>query len=182
MSPSAGASIVLAADVGGTKTRFGLFRIAGNALEPLRDERVPSAHDVTFAEVMTRFLAGNRAIQPAAACFAVAGPVVGQHVAMIGAHARDPVADRIEALDRGPIEEARSPLGAARREFAAELGAIAALVGRAIDRARDPVLGRAERGIDLGHPVPVDHLHLLTGLGQDAQIRDAALERLRGAI
>src|SRR5262245_47341034 len=82
MSPSAGSPIVLAADVGGTKTRFGLFRAAGNTLEMLRDERVPSAHDVAFAEVMTRFLAGDRAVRPAAACFAVAGPVVGQHVAM----------------------------------------------------------------------------------------------------
>src|SRR4030095_11892308 len=82
MSRSAGASIVLAADVGGTKTRFGLFRVDGNALVLLRDDRVPSAHDVTFAELMTRFLAGDGTIRPAAACFAVAGPVVGQRVAM----------------------------------------------------------------------------------------------------
>jgi len=73
---------VLAADVGGTKTRFGLFRVEGGTLVPLRDERVPSAHDVTFRQVMARFLAGDGTIRPAAACFAVAGPVVGQRVAM----------------------------------------------------------------------------------------------------
>ena len=82
MSRSPQPSIVLAADVGGTNTRFGLFRVDGSTLIPLRDERVPSAHDATFAQVMTRFLSGDGTTRPAAACFAVAGPVVGQRVAM----------------------------------------------------------------------------------------------------
>src|SRR5262245_31788019 len=82
MSRDAAASIVLAADVGGTKTQLGLFRADGSALEPVRVETVPSDHAVAFAEVLGRFLRPPGTPRPAAACLAVAGPVLAQRVSM----------------------------------------------------------------------------------------------------
>jgi glucokinase len=82
MSRDAGASIVLAADVGGTKTQFGLFRAAAGALEPLRVDVVPSDRTRPFVEVLGRFLRPAEAPRPLAACLAAAGPVVAQRVTM----------------------------------------------------------------------------------------------------
>ena len=81
---------------------------------------------------------------------------------------------RYRKLAPRPAQRAAS----SRLNFAA----VAALVGRAVDRAGDPVLGRGERRIDRRRPLAVDHLHLLAGIRQDAQIGDAALERLRRAV
>ena len=69
MSPEAGAAIILAADVGGTKTRFGLFRRLGGRLEAQRLETVPSDRTRPFADVLGRFLGTD---VPRAACFAAA--------------------------------------------------------------------------------------------------------------
>ncbi|HWP66427.1 MAG TPA: glucokinase [Candidatus Limnocylindria bacterium] len=82
MSRVADASVVLAADVGGTKTRFGLFRTDGDALHAVYEQRVPSDRQVGFAELMQRFLSARPDAPPRAACFAVAGPVLGERVAM----------------------------------------------------------------------------------------------------
>jgi glucokinase len=79
MSRDARSFTVLAADVGGTKTRFGLFRAGPSGPEPLRSDTVPSDPALPFVEILPRFLDSSF---PAAACFAVAGPVIGQHVAM----------------------------------------------------------------------------------------------------
>jgi glucokinase len=82
MTRDAGSSIVLAADVGGTKTQFGLFRAAAGALEPLRVEVVPSDRTASFVEVLGRFLRPSDEPRPLAACLAAAGPVVAQRVTM----------------------------------------------------------------------------------------------------
>jgi len=82
MSRGAGAPIILAADVGGTKTQLGLFRADTGTLEPLRVETVPSDPALSFVEVLGRFLHPSDTARPAAACLAVAGPVVAQRVTM----------------------------------------------------------------------------------------------------
>jgi glucokinase len=82
MSREAGASIVLAADVGGTKTQFGLFRVVAGTLEPLRVDVVPSDRTLPFVEVLGRFLRSSDGPRPLAACLAAAGPVVARRVTM----------------------------------------------------------------------------------------------------
>jgi glucokinase len=79
MSRVARDPILLAADVGGTKTRFGLFHAGPSGPRPLRSETVPSDPGRPFADVLATFLASAT---PSAACFAVAGPVIEQRVAM----------------------------------------------------------------------------------------------------
>ena len=77
---------LLAGDIGGTKTLLATYRLEGGALIQQRAERFPSADWDDFAALVNHFLAGGAAGEtprqapprqepPAAACFAVAGPV-----------------------------------------------------------------------------------------------------------
>lgn len=74
---------LLAADIGGTKTLLALYENTGQQLNLLREERYSSAEWDNLTPMVKRFLnsAGvgmpGRVAQPAAACFAVAGPVEG---------------------------------------------------------------------------------------------------------
>jgi glucokinase len=79
MSRGTEPATILAADVGGTKTRLGLFRVAREGPEPVRAETVPSDPALRFPDVVARFLASST---PTAACFAVAGPVIEQRAIM----------------------------------------------------------------------------------------------------
>jgi glucokinase len=75
--------MILAADVGGTKSNLGLFRSGGDARSPdslaLQFERTYPTHDFpgSLAEMLTRFLkeAGVAAREIAGACAGIAGPV-----------------------------------------------------------------------------------------------------------
>jgi glucokinase len=72
---------LLAGDIGGTKTLLALYRLeTGGRLELLRSERYASAAWADLAPMLLHFLAagpgnGGEENSPAAACFAVAGPV-----------------------------------------------------------------------------------------------------------
>jgi glucokinase len=67
--------MILAGDIGGTKTVLALYDAAGAGLRQAREGTFPSRDHATFAEVLRAFLGGDR---PAlrAACFGVAGPVL----------------------------------------------------------------------------------------------------------
>jgi glucokinase len=67
-------AIVLAGDIGGTKTHFGLFRAEGNALAPLLD-RTYVTHDYPNLETAAAHFLGRRR-DVAVACFGVPGPVI----------------------------------------------------------------------------------------------------------
>lgn len=73
--------MILAGDVGGTKTRLGLFEIAeGGGLGRLvRDETLPSAEFPDLAALVGRFLGGD-AGSVRAAGFGVPGPVAGDRL------------------------------------------------------------------------------------------------------
>ena len=79
MSRGAGAASIFAADVGGTKTQFGLFRAGPSGPECVRSETVPSDPARPFEEIARRFL---ESAAPTAVCLAVAGPVIEQRAAM----------------------------------------------------------------------------------------------------
>jgi len=65
--------VILAGDVGGTKTLLALYDASGGTL---REKIYPSAEFGSLAEILRRFLGEGPSGALEAACFAVAGPVV----------------------------------------------------------------------------------------------------------
>lgn len=72
---------MLAADVGGTNTRLGLFHAGPAGPAAQRVTSVPSDPGTPFLDLMTAFLREAGAA-PSAACLAVAGPVFARRAAM----------------------------------------------------------------------------------------------------
>jgi glucokinase len=68
--------VILAGDVGGTKTALALFERRDDALVLAREAALPSREFPTFEDVVARFLADPPRPAIEAACFGVAGPVV----------------------------------------------------------------------------------------------------------
>jgi glucokinase len=67
-------SIVLAGDIGGTKTNLGLFRIGKKRPVPEVIETFPSGEAPNLASIVEKFL-GMHQVSISSACFGVAGPV-----------------------------------------------------------------------------------------------------------
>ena len=67
--------MLLAGDVGGTKTAIALFKEAGG-LDLVREAALPSGEFKSLEAVVHRFLGEGPSLRIAAACFGVAGPVV----------------------------------------------------------------------------------------------------------
>ncbi len=73
-SPSDSSPIVLAGDIGGTKSNLAIFAAVSGALRMERNERYPSASFPGLNAILREFLKGER--RPVlAACFGVPGPV-----------------------------------------------------------------------------------------------------------
>ena len=68
--------MILAGDIGGTKTVIGLFDEAADRLHAVREEKFPSQNYGALEEILDQFLRGGPSPVPRAACFGVAGPVV----------------------------------------------------------------------------------------------------------
>jgi glucokinase len=68
--------VILAGDVGGTKTVLALFAERGGTLAPLREEKLTSHEFASLESAIEHFLAGGPAGTIDAACLGVAGPVV----------------------------------------------------------------------------------------------------------
>lgn len=68
--------MILAGDIGGTKTVIGLFEEAGHRLRAIRDETFPSQQFSTLAAILNQFLGSSSRPPLRAACFGVAGPVI----------------------------------------------------------------------------------------------------------
>ncbi|HEX3131834.1 MAG TPA: glucokinase [Thermoanaerobaculia bacterium] len=71
----AGRAVVLAGDVGGTKSNLGLFEVEAGLPRLLRSARFASADHPGLAPMLEEFL-GDDARQVRAACFGVPGPVI----------------------------------------------------------------------------------------------------------
>ena len=69
--------MVLAADVGGTKTLLGLFRPGPRGPRLARESSLPSRHYRSLAAMIGEFLGQGPRVNLRAACLAVAGPVEG---------------------------------------------------------------------------------------------------------
>lgn len=72
--------MLLAGDIGGTKTRLALYDDAGGTLRLATSARYPSRASATLEAIVTRFLEESGTAKPAAACFGVAGAVVSGRV------------------------------------------------------------------------------------------------------
>ena len=73
--------MILAGDVGGTKTNLGLFEREGDGLRLVRSDTLRSPDFPGLAAAVHAFLgAGPRGGEIAAACFGIAGPVVDNRV------------------------------------------------------------------------------------------------------
>jgi glucokinase len=66
--------LYLAGDIGGTKTRLGLFSLTGNGCEPFEIESFPSQKYVSLEEIVLTYLAGKPA-KLRGASFGIAGPI-----------------------------------------------------------------------------------------------------------
>ena len=67
--------LVLAADIGGTKSNLGLFEAIGDTLEPVEERQYYSADFSGPGPIFTDFLK-HKTTDVSAACLAIAGPVV----------------------------------------------------------------------------------------------------------
>ena len=66
--------VVLAGDIGGTKTRLAVFEVAGTTLKTAAEAVYPSGDYPSFADIVRQFLT-DHACGCDRACFGVAGPV-----------------------------------------------------------------------------------------------------------
>jgi glucokinase len=72
--------MLLAGDIGGTKTLLALFEERGEALAPVRQAEFPSRGFATLDAAIRQFLGGGPPVAVSVACFGVAGPVVDGRV------------------------------------------------------------------------------------------------------
>jgi glucokinase len=68
--------MILAGDIGGTKTNLGLFDIADGVLTLRSQQKFPSKRYAGLESIVDEFMTGAGGPSLAAACFGVAGPVV----------------------------------------------------------------------------------------------------------
>ncbi|WP_051190446.1 glucokinase [Kaistella palustris] len=73
------AGVVLAADVGGTKTDFALFEIKDSNLISIKGQRFPTSDHQSFVDALHQFHT-DKSVKIDAACLGVAGPVDGDKV------------------------------------------------------------------------------------------------------
>jgi glucokinase len=71
--------MLIAGDIGGTKTDLAIFSNEAGPLVPLAQTRVPSGDFPSLQAIVKEFLAKERKSVDRA-CFAVAGPVLGGRV------------------------------------------------------------------------------------------------------
>jgi glucokinase len=70
--------MILAGDIGGTKTNLGLFEVQGEALRSARQHSFPSQDYAGLEVIVTKFMADapDKVTKVTAACFGIAGPVI----------------------------------------------------------------------------------------------------------
>jgi glucokinase len=68
--------MILAGDIGGTKTVVALYDEPGGDLKLVRDGTFPSKDHAALEEILAKFLRSETNLSPRAACFGVAGAVI----------------------------------------------------------------------------------------------------------
>src|ERR1700716_1558554 len=75
-------TIVLAGDVGGTKTNLALFQATENKVDLVREGTYHSANYTSGVDIIQQFLSENEGLKPERICIGVAGPVIKGKVEM----------------------------------------------------------------------------------------------------
>jgi glucokinase len=146
-------AVILAGDVGGTKTHLGLFRVEAGTPILLREHRYATADFQSFEDVCTDFLnAGKEPIR--SACFGVPGPIIGGEARATNVHWR---------MQEGSLSRA---LGGTRVRLINDLGAAAYGVMHLAD-AEVCVL---QRGALQLHQGDIAIIAAGTGLGEGALV------------
>jgi glucokinase len=148
------AGLVLAGDIGGTKTLLGLYEVRRGRLRRVRARRYPSAEFAGLEEIAADFVARGPAVD--AACFGVPGPIIG---------GRAKPSNLTWELSERSLARA---LGGARVRLLNDLAATAQGVPH-LKRSQVAVINRA--------PAPVKHGNIGviaagTGLGEAALVYD----------
>jgi glucokinase len=68
---------ILAGDIGGTKTVLALYRYQEGRLNPLTKKKFASKEYADFSDIVNAFLKEAESSEADAACFGIAGPVIG---------------------------------------------------------------------------------------------------------
>src|SRR4051812_9406858 len=68
--------MILAGDIGGTKTVLALYDESGGELRPRREASFPSQGRGSLEEILADFLREEAGLHLRAGCFGVAGPVI----------------------------------------------------------------------------------------------------------
>jgi len=71
--------VILAGDIGGTKTNLGIFEVQQGKLTKTTDKRYPSRQHAGLEEIVSDFVK-TTGVKPTAASFGIAGPVVENRV------------------------------------------------------------------------------------------------------
>ena len=74
--------MILAGDIGGTKTNLALYRSTGINMELVRDARFASANYTSFTDIYKEFKGNDTSFLPDGICLGVAGPVLNGHVSL----------------------------------------------------------------------------------------------------
>jgi glucokinase len=72
----AGLSMIVAGDVGGTKTAVALFEAAGAQVQVVRQAIYPSTEFGSLEQILASFLASGPPVRPTAGCFGLPGAVI----------------------------------------------------------------------------------------------------------
>ncbi len=74
MNKNKKAALILAGDIGGTKTRLGLFSVSGRSLRSISEQTFSSKEHTSVETIIRAFLKERE--KASTACFGVAGPIV----------------------------------------------------------------------------------------------------------
>ncbi|HVB02864.1 MAG TPA: glucokinase [Chitinophagaceae bacterium] len=72
--------IVVAGDIGGTKTNLALYRSTNAGMHSIREQTYPSRDFRTFEEIIRLFLSSSNTDKPDRICLGIAGPVLDRKV------------------------------------------------------------------------------------------------------
>ncbi len=146
-------AVILAGDVGGTKTHIGLFRVESGTPILVREHRYATAHFQSLEDVCVDFLnARKEPIQ--SACFGVPGPIIGGEARATNVHWR---------MQEGSLSRA---LGGTRVRLINDLGAAA----YGVMHLADSEVCVLQRGAFPVHQGDVAIIAAGTGLGEGALV------------
>jgi glucokinase len=146
------ADVILAGDIGGTKTHLGLFRAADRELTPIRDHVYPTAEFPGLEQACAAFLVPDDRI--GAACFGVPGPVI----------------DRVSHATNVPWNMVEDAIGRSIGGVPTHLMNDLEATAHGVPYLKESEVAVLHRGEDRRNPANIAVIAAGTGLGEGALI------------